>query len=68
MYESGGQMHWTGHIVLLLLLFFIGASASTARWHGQLFAVPFFVYLGYLVWKSGRVGFRLIRQLLDKFR
>lgn len=68
MYESGGQMHWSGHLAILFILFLIGDQPSNASWHERLLSIPFFAYLGYFIWKTGVLGFSLLRQILNKLR
>lgn len=64
MYESGGDVHWTGHLAALLVLMFVSAGATIFGWHENWLALPFFIYLGFLVLKVGRHGLQSVRHLL----
>lgn len=66
MYESGGEIHWTGHLMILFGLMCVGAVASIAHWHESLMGVPFLLYLGYLIYRAGRRVTRFLQRLFQK--
>lgn len=66
MYESGGEVHWSGHLLILFSLMFLSAGATIFRWHENLVALPFFLYLGYVILKAGYSGAQFVRRLFQK--
>lgn len=68
MYESGGQIHWRGHLLILFGLLCLSLVFTIARWHENLMALPFLLYLGYLVYRTGNQAVQFLRGLLRKYR
>ncbi|UMR31978.1 hypothetical protein MJ904_07315 [Massilia sp. MB5] len=66
MYESGGEIHWTGHLIILFCLMFVGAVASLAHWHENLMGLPFLLYFGYLIFRAGRRVVRFLQGLFQR--
>lgn len=65
MYESGGEIHWTGHVLIVFGLMCVSVVATVMRWHQDLMALPCFMYLGYLLFK---LILRAARFILGIFR
>lgn len=68
MYESGGEIHWRGHLLILFGLMLVGVVAAGFRWHENFMAMPFFLYLGYLIFRAGRRLVHFLQRLARKYR
>jgi len=66
MYESGGEIHWTGHLMILFGLMCVDAVASINYWHETLMGLPFLLYFGYLVFLAGRRVVRFLQRLFQR--
>jgi hypothetical protein len=66
MYESGGQMHWIGHIGIMVSLMLVSLAAAIVRWHENWLVAPFVLYFGYLILKAGSRTIQSVRRLLGK--
>lgn len=54
MYVTGGEMHWSGHVWLLVMLVVAGALANAFKFHENWFAWTFAGYLAYVLWRIAR--------------
>ena len=68
MYESGGEIHWGGHLLILLGLLCISAVSAAARWNENLMALPFLLYLAFFLYRTGKRIIQVLRSLFRKTR